>query len=213
MDIRDFFNFASKLSSSTVQAHAIELDIIPNPSGESSSNSDHNRLIYGDYKSLHFPILFKQESGKRWDDILDTGWPSLYLISDRLKRVLKENKLVGWKAFPIKLLDKKGNEIPGYHGFSITGHCGPIDYNKCEIFQKRLVEGGPIRNFYKVLYVGLDQWDGSDFFHPEGNLGIIVTVKAADILKKNKISNISLRNLSDIETLESVVKLLEEKGT
>eukprot|EP01132_Coremiostelium_polycephalum_P000319 gene319-410_t len=133
-------------------------------------------LINGDYTGISFPIIFKQVYGKKLQDMLDTGWPGLFLISDRMKSVLEENQLTGWKTFSVQVFDKKGEGIPGYHGFSITGRCGEIDYSKSPIIEKRRVPDGPLVKFYKVI-----------------------TQRAAEILKKNKLTNIDLENLSDLE--------------
>ena len=193
MKVTTFFNFDSKLISSTIQAHATELKT------DENGTNNHWNLINGTYKGINFPVNFKQEYGKHLTDILDTGWPSLYLISDRMKEILEKNHLTGWKVFPINLYDKKNKEITGYHGFSTTGRCGPINYKKSTIIEKRLVPTGPIYKYYKGLHIELDQWDGSDFFIPEKTCAIIITQKAANVLKKNKITNIRLKNLADME--------------
>lgn len=196
MSIEKFYTFSSKLSSSTVQAHAISLS----DKEDSTGLFDHHRLIQGVCNDISFPVIFKQEYGKKLEDVLDTGWPSLFLISDKLKGVLEESTLTGWKTFVVKVLDKKGQEIQGYHGLSITGRCGKIDYSKSEIIEKRLVPNAPLSKYYKGLHVGLDEWDGSDFFLPEKYFGIIITSRAAEVLKKNKLTNIRLENLAEIET-------------
>jgi hypothetical protein len=117
-----------------------------------------------------------------------------------MKTVLESNNLTGWKTFVVKVLDKQGQEIQGYYGLSITGRCGKIDYSKSEIIEKRLVPNGPLGKYYKGLHIGLDKWDGSDFFIPEKYLGTIITSKTADILKKSQLTNIKLQNLAEIET-------------
>lgn len=195
MSIEKFYTFSSKLSSSTVQAHAISL------SGKEDNTGlfDQHRLIQGMYDGISFPIIFKQEYGKKLEDVLDTGWPSLFLITDKMKTTLEENVLTGWQTFEVKVLDKKGQEIQGYHGLSITGRCGKIDYSKSEIIEKRLVPNAPLGKYYKGLHVGLDKWDENDFFLPEDYFGIIITNRAAEVLKKNKLTNIRLENLGEIE--------------
>ena len=187
MDIKDFYDFGSRLVSSTMQVDAISLEGGLNP------------LIYGDYEGISFPIVFKHEYGSKLRDILDTGWASLHLISDSLKELLETNGLTGWKTFPVKVLTKKNEEIPGYQGFSITGRCGAIDYKKGELIKKRLIPGGPLWKSRKGVYIGLDQWDGSDFFIPKESRWIVVSQRAAELLKKSKLTNIELRNLAEIE--------------
>jgi hypothetical protein len=191
MNISDFFTFSSKLLSSTFQTGAVSLK---------NGLDDYPNLIKGYYTGIDFPVIFKQDHGKNLTDILDTGWPGFFLISNRMKSILEENNLTGWKTFPIKIFDKKKTEVPHYHGFSVVGHCGPIKYEKAGIIEKRMVPEGPICEFYKGLYVGLDEWDGADFFTPKKNYTTIITKKTADILKKNKITNLSLENLAEIET-------------
>ncbi len=185
MEINCFFDFGSKLASSTIQAHPIELEI------------DHLKLMKGDYSGVNFPVVFKQEYGKKFNDILDTGYAGFYIISDRMKSVLEENRLTGWNVFPITLYDKKGKEISGYHGFSVIGHCGPVIYKKSEIIEKRLVPTGPICKYYKGVWI--EDWDETDFFTPKGTYQTFITKKAADVLKKNRVTNMYLVNLADIE--------------
>jgi hypothetical protein len=172
--------------SSTFQASPINLNL-----------DDDLKLIEGEYNGIDFPIVFKQKYGKKLTDILDTGFPKLYLISEKLKKVIEENKLTGWKIYSIKLFDKKGNEIFGYHGFSLTGRCTSIDYGT-EIIEKRMVPDGPVCRYYKGIFV--NNWDGTDFFIPEGTLYTFMTEKTADLLKKNEITNLRMVNLLDEET-------------
>lgn len=192
INIKDFFDFRSQFLSSTIQAHSVGLK------KDANGINDQWKLIKGNYEGINFPVTFKQKYGKKLTDILDTGWPSLYLISDRMKTILEDSQLTGWQTFPIKLYDENGNEIPGYHGFSITGKCSPITYESCEIIEKRMVPNGPICKFYKGM--SIEDWDGSDLFTPEGTYDTLISKKAADVLKKNKITNLNLINLADSET-------------
>jgi hypothetical protein len=43
--------------------------------------------------------------------------------------------------------------------------------------------------------VGLDKWDGSDFFTASDSFGIIIVKKVAHTLQSNKITNMSLISL------------------
>ena len=196
MKLNDFFSLDSNFKNSNIQVFAIELDTIPDPLGDKTS--DHNRLIFGEYNEIHFPVIFEHKYGKNFFDILDTGWCSLFLISERMKNILEENQLTGWKIFSIKIYDKKRNEIFGYHGFSVTGRCIQLDYKKSEIIEKQMVPTGPVCKYYKG--VDVDGWDGTDFFIPNKTRYIIVTKKAADVLKNHKITNMLLENLADMET-------------
>lgn len=202
--IAGFFTFGSKLLSSTFQAHLIG-------SEGRQDIAEEKHLIRANFTGIDFPAVFKQEYGKKLTDILDTGWPFLYLISNKLKGILEETNLTGWKTFPIRLLDKKKNEILGYHGLSITGRCGPIDYNKCEIIEKPVVSGGPVEKHYKGVYFGLDEWDGSDFFLAEQCDQVYISDRAAAALREQKLSNIVMKNLAEIEAAEFIVQFALKK--
>lgn len=199
MDIASFYDFISKpvLTTLTFVPKSINL-----------RNYEERKLIRGDYREINFPIVYEHERGKKIRDILNTGFSSLYLISDRFKEILETNHITGWKSYPVKLLDKMGNEVKGYHGFSITGRCGPIDYSRSEIIEKRYVPEGPLCKLYKGTYIGLDEWDGSDFFLPIDSIKIVITERALKILKNNKITNIDIVNLADEETDDDLVKII-----
>lgn len=199
MHIKDFYRLSSKLVSSTVQVHAIGLTDFSPIDPDRHYDHDQNKLIHADYSGIAFPVEFRKVSGKKLLDILDTGWANLYIISKKMKTVLEDNELTGWKTFEVNILDKSGQEIRDYYGFSIIGTCGTIDYGKSEIIEKRLIPNGPLSKYYKGLYVGLDQWDGNDFFLPKEYSCAIITNKSMEILKKNKITNVRFSNLSEIE--------------
>lgn len=185
----NFFLFDNKHNSKFIQAHSIGLNI------EKNDIDDHWNLIKGNFEHIHFPVSFKQEYGKKLVDVLGTGWPSLYLISEKFKRILTKNQLIGWKVFPINLYDKKNNEIKGYHGLSITGRSGVIRYDKSKVIEKQKVAHGPVCKYYKGIII--DEWDGSDFFLSQKTYHIFTTKKAVDAIKQNSIANINLECVED----------------
>jgi len=185
MTSNNFFSFDSKLSSSTMQVSTNDLTI-------NCSN-----LIKGDYQNINFPITFIQEYGYKLRDVLDTGWAGFHLISENMRFILEENKLTGWKVFPIKIYDKKGNEIVGYHGFSVTGRCGPVSFDNSKIIEKRLIPEGPLCKYYKGIFV--DNWDGTDFFTPDAKYHTFITENVVEIFRKRKLTNILIEKLADYE--------------
>lgn len=193
-----FFSFGGKLASANAQVSAVGLEV-----NENRINY-HFKLVKGEFEGMAFPVVFQQQYKGKFNDILDTGSVSLYLISENMKKVLEDNELTGWKVFPIRLFDLKGNEMDGYYGFSIVGRCGRVSYDQSEIKEKRMVPQGPLFQYYKGI--SFDRWDSSDFFIPEKTAHIFITKKAAEILKKNKISNMSLVNLADLETDVDIIK-------
>lgn len=157
------------------------------------------RLLVGDYEGIKFPAVFIHYRGRRWEDILGVGWPPLYVISENIKNIFEKNNLTGWKTFPVEVLNKRKKKVEGYYGMSITGKCGPVDDSKSEIVpytQSRYVLG---EKAYKGYYIGLDKWDGSDFFIPEGDCWLIGSQKVTDVFKENQIKRLKPVNLADVE--------------
>ncbi len=191
--MKDLYYFDSRYLSNSFQAKAIGID------EEEESLDDHNNLIIAVYKGIIFPVVFHQFSGKKFTDILTTGWPNLFLISDRLKNFLEEHHFTGWKTYPIILKDKKNNQIEGYHGLSVSGISGRIDYTNSPIIEKRWVPEGPIVKEYKGANIDLDKWNETDFFVPGGTTAIVIKNKVAQMLKKNKITNLHLTNVAEEE--------------
>ena len=140
MNIDSFFDFTSKFVSTTVTASPLGLRF----RSSSDSPGDALKLLTGDYTNISFPVVFKHDSGQQFRDFLDTGYAALFLISENLRSGFEKNNLTGWKSFPIKLLGKNGIEIGGYHGFSVTGRCGSIDFSKSKIIEKRYLTSRPV---------------------------------------------------------------------
>src|SRR6218665_2702326 len=128
MVINNFFTVESKLLSSSFQAAPVGL-----PHEDENRLYGEHKLIQGDYSDITFPVIFKYSSGNKLNDVIDTGWAGLYLISNKMLTILEENNVSGFKAYPSLIIDKLGNPIKGYHGFSVTGRCGAIDYERPEI--------------------------------------------------------------------------------
>ena len=189
MDISNFFRMRIRLdNTSYVQVTDDQL-----------LNVGEDQMLAGDYSDVDLPLWFRRKYGRKWGDLVGTGWLSLYLISDRLKTALEDNRLSGWQTFQVEVIEKGRTKINGYHGLSILGRCGPTDFSKSQIINKQLVAGGPMVRHVKGLHVGLDKWDGKDLFLPDGSKSIIITNKAATALKDGNFENLELTNLADIE--------------
>lgn len=157
------------------------------------------KIIKGDWSGLEFPLIFRQtHEGRKFRDILDMRWPKAYLISDRMKGILEENGITGWKSYPVVIYDKKGGTIEGYNGFSVVGRSGPMDLkNQPTEYYVRF--DGSVSNHLDYIggWFDLNTWDGSDIFIQADSIRIIITKRLYNILKKEKISAIECERLSD----------------
>ena len=100
-----------------------------------------------------------------------------YLISQRLKDILTANGVTGWKTYPARVFDNKGNEISGYYGFSVTGRGGRVIY-----INDDQIPRSPEEALYDIR-----QWDGSDIFFIIGG-GIWMTERVYRLLKKENVT-------------------------
>lgn len=202
--MNNFYYFDSPYLSSSFCVAAIGLE-------HDNGDYDQDKLIESKYEGINFPVVFKQTGGKKFTDILNTGWVSMFLISDNLEKLLKDNLITGWRTYPIILKDKKENQIEGYHGFSITGVSGGISYANSKIIETRYVPEGPIIRKYIGADIDLSKWNGGDFFIPEGTKGIVITKKVAELLEKNKISNLYLENIAESEIDAYIVESIDKR--
>ena len=191
MNLNGLFTFGSAFSQTPVCVSNKGLDWDTNC-----------RIVKGDYTGVVLPIELEQISGRKWTDILNPCSVGMYFVSKRFIDLLYQNNITGWRTYPIIIMDKDGKEVSDYIGFSIIGKCGAIDYTKSEVSEKRRVPEGPLNRYYRGLYVGMNEWDGTDFFIPKGTLHIIVTNKVVEVIKNHKITNIVLKSLADYEIPE-----------
>jgi hypothetical protein len=122
------------------------------------------------------------------------------LISQKFVDVLKVAEITDWSTYPVEVYSKAGQLIDGYHGLTVLGQCGPVDFTKAHVeFRPPRIPQGKA---YKV-HVGLPfdsaTWDGSDFFCPRGTCHIVATQKAHDALAAAKLSNVELTLTSEFE--------------
>ena len=188
MNYSDFFVLSDKDIRGTY--HAIGKDVINSIAYFKGEILEGEPLSFG-YRSL----------GKNIHDYVGIGYAALYLLSEKVINLLKENNITGWKIYPCTLYDKRKKEVNGYSLFSVTGKCGPIVDSKSEILVKQLVPNGKPCKIYKGLYFDLDIWDGSDIFSLEGTTFTIVTEKVRSLLLNNSVTNITLTCIADIKRI------------
>lgn len=136
-------------------------------------------------KALFIPVEpFEMEitEGSRLYDIVGFQDTANFAISERFYNLLQEHCISGWKGYEISI--KGTNEK--YYGFQVIGKCGKLEQPK---------EPG----FYTGYKFDYDSWDKSDLFSPNETVLLFCTKKIRDLLKKNKITNIELTDISKVQ--------------
>jgi hypothetical protein len=131
-------------------------------------------------------------------DVIWTDMVVPLVVSQRFVDVLLEHGFTGWGTYPVEVHAKGGRLVPGYHGLSIKGRCGPIQYEKSQVIYEEF-PGGRFPS-YRGMYFDPNSWDGSDFFMPTtpdtGWTFILEPVKKA--LAKARIGNLLLERADQI---------------
>lgn len=142
---------------------------------------DQVRLNKADF-TLTEPFEMEITEGSKLYDIVGFQDTSNFAISERLYNLLQEHHIIGWRGYEINI---KGVEEK-YYGFQVVGRCGKLEQPK---------EAG----FYTGYKFDYNSWDKSDLFSPDETVLLLCTQKVRDLLKKNKITNVELTDISKIQ--------------
>lgn len=161
--------------------------------------SDYARNLFKGIDHPTKPIPLRAFMGGQITDFFWTDLIDMFCISDRVVQLLHTNNITGWTTYPVEIYDRKGEAIPNYHGFAVTGGECRRDRSRSPIITKQAVPGGKPFEVYKALYFHADDWDGSDFFVVRSPTVIVVTEKVYRLFKKSKVKNVILTPLPEVE--------------
>jgi len=148
---------------------------------------------------LDTPLKLGAYMGGQATDFLWSGLTPLVYISNRVAELLQKNNISGWTTYPVEIYGRKGEPLPAYYGFAVTGGECRRDRSHSQIVTKQAVPGGKPFEVYKGLYFYEEDWDGSDIFIVRRYGGIVVTEKVYKTLKRTKVTNIKLIPLPEVE--------------
>ena len=123
----------------------------------------------------------------------------LYLVSEQFVNTLSAAGLTGWARYAVRVLERSGDELAGYHGLSVRGRCGPLDPARALRVILPAPPGGIAVPGWRGFYFDPASWDGNDFFVPEGTGQIFVAERAKDVMERAELSNIQFQRVTEIE--------------
>jgi hypothetical protein len=175
-----------------VIARAAPFSALPEPE---LSFEQEDALVAGEWVPPE-PLVFRRNSdARRPDDLVFGGSPSVYLVSERFVRALRDGGATGWGTYPIRLLDEDGTPIGDHAGLVVTGSSGPID--------PALSTTPPDRPRIRVgKLFRRETWDGSDVFVPREGGGLFVTQRARDALERGGVRGLLFEPLDRAEWVE-----------
>jgi len=146
------------------------------------------------------PLRLAPAMGGHPTDVMWSTVVTVVVVSQRVVDLLKEEGLTGWATYAVDVRDKKGQAVPGYYGFAVTGRAGSQDLRRGEIIDKPpIVPGGNPYQVLRGLYFEGDYWDGQDFCLMGSTLTIIVTERVVRLFKRHRIRNVEFIRLPEVE--------------
>jgi hypothetical protein len=148
---------------------------------------------------------------KKPSDFIGTTLASPMLVSERVVTVLREEGFTGWRTYAVDLAGHDGAPIPGYHGFTVYGRCGPIDDTK-SVEMPTVLPGGIFPRWYG-LYFDPDTWDGSDLFISESyGTAIFVVEDIKQAFHKAKVRNTEFTSIVDVSRSQVEMEISKERA-
>jgi len=186
----EFYRLSDPLTNSAFRGEVGDLELYV----------EMERAKLGEGRPRKTPVIRRQMGWKLCDFI----WVSMVpLIHQRVVDLLALGGVSGWSSYPVKVIDRKGEELDTYHGLCVVGRCESIYVDRREVVYRDL-PGGRFP-YYKGLAFTTDSWDGSDIFtsadHKTGF--ILVTQKVKDLFAKAKVTNVVLEPISEFIDPES----------
>lgn len=162
-------------------------------------------------KPPHLLQLHGYMGGKPMD-FLWSGRTPIACVSKRVVDLMSEYQLTGWATYPVEVYDRKGSPLPDYYGFAVTGRVGERDRSRSGVIEVPVYPGSKnSHKVYKGFFFDEESWDGSDFCTISGTYYQIVTQAVHDVFKRNKVNNVRLIRLTDVEIPVSLDEFGSEK--
>ena len=170
-------------------------------------------------KEVHKAVPVKHSmGGKSLSDIIWTTNAFPFIVSERIIDLFKSNGITGWKSYDVNIFSKNNQLIDQkYYGLIITGRCGYQDNSQSSIVMDKF--GITTEPHAKGFYFKDNYWDGTDLFmcktdeNGESTMFRFCSQKVADLIKKEKIKNLSLKKTTDFSLSISLydIKLTDKQ--
>lgn len=149
---------------------------------------------------LDSPLQLEASMGGQATDFLWSELVHIACVSSHVMDLLQSHECIGWSTYPVEVYDRKGQFLPGYYGFAVTGPECERDKSRSDVIEKPPpAPKGRSYKVYKGLYFDESCWDGSDFFWVRPFGGTIITEKVYRLFKTYKVRNVRMIPLPEVE--------------
>ena len=128
------------------------------------------------------PVVFRRHLGNVPRDLVMGASVSLLLISEHVRSILAGGSFTGWATYPVRLLDRRGDEVAGYHGLAVTGRSKQVDRAE----RQEMLDSGDF---------GERVWAcrGAEDFYLDGSSSLVVVKRSVAVaLRAGKVTNLHL---------------------
>ena len=138
----------------------------------------------------------------RFADLIGLGWATLYAVSPKFSSCVRD--LSGVSLIPVQL-----NHGPvGYALLGAIGRCGRVDYSRSEVIER----SGKFMTL-RGLHV-TEPTDAVDFAIPSNRESILISSRAAAVIRSARLDNVGLVRLDAVEfdISEDMIKSATDGG-
>jgi len=155
-------------------------------------------LFHGKY-FLSGTIPLTKFCGNRNLDLVNAA-NGLFLLSNRIIEIFKNNQITGWNSLPAEIHMGKGEIINDYSLLTIHSKLVKIEYENSEnVLKQPFTPAGKPIWIKRGLPFDINKWDGSDIFSAENTLFTFITEKVQNLLIENKCTNIKIERTTEVE--------------
>jgi hypothetical protein len=119
----------------------------------------------------------------RLGDLVGTFWAAVFLVSERLREVLRAGGVSGWTTRPVVVEGADAVNAVSLHLLCVHGRCGPVIERADSTSSKT---GGVGQ------YLDPGEWDGSDVFVAANHNAILLSDRGADVIRRARLSNVEV---------------------
>ncbi len=129
------------------------------------------------------PIVGVVQQHGRFGDLVGTFWAAVFLISERLREVMRAGDVTGWTTRPVMVEATGTIGVQPLYLLCVHGRCGPVVVPSNSMG----FETGGVGH-----YLDPRKWDKSDIFLASNHDAILLSGRGADIIRGARVSNVEV---------------------
>jgi len=152
------------------------------------------------------PLLTRYMGGPLPLDIVWTGALVGPVINGRVRDLLIQEHITGWRSYQVHIKDRARTVHTGYWHLVVDGPpCGPIDWTRGPLLER--TDGWPKGKYYRGGWFDPATWSGADIFRSENNGMILATDRVMQTFNEANVENVEFTPLDQCEIDKFIVEM------